>query len=79
MPLTSDRGLCGGINSGIVREIKGYLATKNRSRMRIIPVGEKGSMAMIRPFPDLIKNSISDLGSPCNYPTVMAIADQIQR
>lgn len=79
IPLTSDRGLCGGINSNIVRELKSYAKDKNRSKLRIMPVGEKGSMAMIRPFPDLIKSSISDLGSPCNYPTIMAIADQVQR
>lgn len=79
IPLTSDRGLCGGINSNIVREIKGYVKDKNRSKMRIMPVGEKGSVAMIRPFPDMLKMSISDIGSPCNYPTIMAIADQIQR
>lgn len=79
MPLTSDRGLCGGINSNIVREIKGYMKDKNRSRIKIMPIGEKGSSAMIRPFPDMLKMSISDIGSPCNYPTVMAIADQVQR
>lgn len=79
IPLTSDRGLCGGINSNIVREIKGYMKDKNRSKVRIMPVGEKGSTAMIRPFPDLLKMSISDIGSPCNYPTIMAISDQIQR
>jgi F-type H+-transporting ATPase subunit gamma len=79
IPLTSDRGLCGGINSNIVREIKGYLKDKNRSKVRVMPVGEKGSVAMIRPFPDILKMSISDIGSPCNYPTIMAIADQIQR
>jgi len=75
IPLTSDRGLCGGINSNIVREIKGYVKDKNRSKIRIMPVGEKGSIAMIRPFPDMIKMSISDIGSPCNYPTIMAISD----
>lgn len=79
IPLTSDRGLCGGINSNIVREIKGYVKEKNRSKIKIMPVGEKGSVAMIRPFPDMLKMSISDIGSPCNYPTIMAIADQIQR
>jgi F-type H+-transporting ATPase subunit gamma len=79
IPLTSDRGLCGGINSTIVREIKTYVKDKNRSKMRIMPVGEKGSIAMTRPFPDMIKMSISDIGSPCNYPTIMAISDQIQR
>jgi len=75
VPLTSDRGLCGGINSSIVRELKTYVKDKNRAKLRIMPVGEKGSMAMIRPFPDLIRSSISDIGSPCNYPTIMAIAD----
>jgi len=59
--------------------LKAYVKEKNRSKLRIMPVGEKGSLAMIRPFPDLIRNSISDIGSPCNYPTIMAIADQVQR
>jgi F-type H+-transporting ATPase subunit gamma len=79
VPLSSDKGLCGGINSNIVRELKTYVKDKNRSKIRIMPVGEKGSMAMTRPFPDMIKNSISDIGSPCNFPTVMAISDQIMR
>ena len=79
VPLTSDKGLCGGTNSNIVRELKSYVKDKNRSKIRILPVGEKGSMAMIRPFPDLIKNSISDIGSPCNYPTIMAISDTVSR
>jgi F-type H+-transporting ATPase subunit gamma len=75
VPLSSDRGLCGGINSNIVRELKTYVKTKNRTKLRIFPVGEKGSIAMVRPFPDLIRNSVSDIGSPCNYPTIMAISD----
>jgi len=77
VPLSSDRGLCGAINSSIVREIKAYMKEKNRSRVKIMPVGEKGSIAMIRPFPDLIKNTVSDIPSPCNYPTMMAISDLI--
>ncbi len=75
VPLTSDRGLCGGINSSIVREIKTYVKDKNRSKIRIIPIGEKGSGAMIRPFPDMIKFSITDIPSPRNYAIVMAISD----
>lgn len=77
VPLTSDRGLCGGINSNIVRELKTYAKEKNRSKIRILPVGEKGSIAMTRPFPDLIKSSISDIVTPYNYPTAMALATQI--
>ena len=79
VPLSSDKGLCGGINSNVVRELKTYVKDKNRSKIRIMPVGEKGSLGMIRPFPDLIKNSISDIGSPCNFPTIMGISDTVQR
>lgn len=74
VPLTSDRGLCGGINSNIVRELKAYAKEKNRAKLRILPIGEKGSIAMTRPFPDLIKNSISEIVTPYNYPTAMALA-----
>lgn len=77
VPLSSDKGLCGGINSNIVRELKGYIKDKNRSKLGIFPIGEKGSIAMIRPFPDLIKSTISDIDSPVNYPTAMAITEQI--
>lgn len=77
VPLTSDRGLCGGINSNIVRELKAYAKEKNRAKLRIMPVGEKGTVAMIRPFPDLIKNTISEISTPFNFPTVMALSEQI--
>lgn len=61
VPISSDRGLCGGINSGIVRELKAYVKDKNRGKLKIMPIGEKGSMAMTRPFPDLIRCSISEI------------------
>jgi F0F1-type ATP synthase gamma subunit len=32
---------------------------------------------MVRPFPDLLKTSISQVGTPYNYPTVMAMAVHI--
>jgi len=78
VPITSDRGLCGGINSGIVREIK-YKITHapNRNNFSIVTIGEKGATALMRPFPDLIKASISEIATPLNYPTVGSIAGQI--
>ena len=77
VPLTSDRGLCGAINSNIVRNMKEYVKTKNRSKLRIFPIGEKGSVAMARPFPDMIKTSVSEVTFPFNYFTCMALATQI--
>ena len=62
-----------------MREIKAYLKDKNRSKFKILPIGEKGSAAMMRPFPDLIKFSITDIPSPRNFPLVMAISDEVAR
>ena len=33
VPLSSDRGLCGGINSGIFRYLRAYLANKDHSKV----------------------------------------------
>lgn len=39
VPLTSDKGLCGAINSGIVREVKKILTGANRSKYQIYCIG----------------------------------------
>jgi F-type H+-transporting ATPase subunit gamma len=78
VPITSDRGLCGGINSGIVREIKYKINhSQNRNNFNIFTIGEKGTSALLRPYPDLVKASISEVSTPLNYPTVCAIGQQI--
>lgn len=77
VPLTSDKGLCGGINSNIVREIKQYVKERNRNKVKIFSVGDKGTVAMVRPFPDLMNTSISNVLMPLNYPTCMAISNII--
>ena len=79
VPLSSDKGLCGSINSAIVRELKSYIREKGRNKLKILPIGEKGSLALIRPFPDLIQSTFSELPSPANYPTVMALAEQVAK
>lgn len=76
--ITSDRGLCGGINSGLVRDIKSRIGnTANRNTYTIFSIGEKGTSALLRPYPDLVKHSISEVNTPLNYPTVSSIAQQI--
>ena len=32
---------------------------------------------MVRPFPDILRTSISKIGMPYNYPTIMAMAVNI--
>jgi F0F1-type ATP synthase gamma subunit len=58
VPITSDRGLCGGINSGVIREIKAYLQHKNRKNIGLFVVGEKGAAASYRPFPDIFLENV---------------------
>ena len=59
VPITSDKGLCGAVNSTIVRNIKGMVPDLNRSKTQIFSIGDKGSLGFVRPFPDMLKTSIS--------------------
>lgn len=78
VPLSSDKGLCGAVNSTVVRTVKRIVAESgNRANTKIFSIGDKGSVGMVRPFPDLLKTSISQIGTPYNYPTVMAMAVHI--
>ena len=53
VPVTSDKGLCGGVNSNIVREIKSMVKA-DRSAYKIFVVGDKGSVALSRPMADVM-------------------------
>lgn len=75
--LTSDKGMCGSINSGIIRDVRDYVNTNGRQRKTIFSIGDKGTVGMQRPFPDLLKVGISEISTPYNYPTVMAITEHI--
>jgi F-type H+-transporting ATPase subunit gamma len=76
VPITSDKGLCGGVNSGIVREVK-TMVMPNRQAYRIFVIGEKGTAALIRPFPELLLTSVSELLYPVNFTITSSIAHQI--
>ena len=76
VPITTDKGLCGGINSGIVRKIRSY-TRKDASRFKIFSLGEKGSNALRRPFARIYLGGASDLTYPINYSLSLALADKI--
>jgi len=73
IPITSDKGLCGAINSSIIRMTKRTCLAGNRSKLEIFAVGDKAASGLARPFPDLLKTAITDIATPYNYPSVMAI------
>ncbi len=76
VPVTSDKGLCGAINSTIVKEVKSIIVG-NRSAYKIFVVGEKGSGALLRPAPDLLVHAATELATPMNFATAASIAHRI--
>lgn len=77
VPITSDKGMCGAINSGIFKSVRNYLPGKKRENLQIFSIGMKGTTAFQRPMPDLLKIGISEIKTPYNYPTVMAMSEHI--
>ena len=77
VPITSDKGMCGGVNSGIVRALRDFVNRSDRSKIQVFTIGDKGTTGLQRPMPDLVKTAISDISKPVNYPTVMAVSEHI--
>jgi len=77
VPVTSDKGMCGSINSGIIRNVRDYVGTKDRSKISVFSIGDKGSVGLVRPMGDLIRVGISEISTPYNYPTAMALTENI--
>ena len=76
VPITSDKGLCGGVNSGIVREIKAMVKA-DRNAYQIFSVGDKGSVALSRSMSDIMDNAITHVNSPINFPTGCPLTIQL--
>lgn len=55
VPVTSDKGMCGAINSSIVRLVKKMIESGDRSKYTIFGVGGRGAMGLARPLPDCLK------------------------
>lgn len=78
VPLTSDKGLCGGVNSGIIKAVRDYVLTQpDRSKFQIFAIGDKGTVGLTRPCGDIMRAAISDVSMPINYPTCMAISEHV--
>jgi F-type H+-transporting ATPase subunit gamma len=79
--MTSDRGLCGGFNSSIVRQARRMARDlKNEGKtVKILTVGRKGRDQMRREFAADIVGSIEDVGKPkLTYEAAEKIADRIR-
>lgn len=78
VPFTSDRGLCGSINSGIIREVKSAINNNpNRNQCGLYIIGDKGTNALSRPCGDILIRGVHDLIKPINFSTAASIAHDI--
>ena len=77
---TSDRGLCGGFNSSIVREARRRireLAAAGKT-VKVLCVGRKGRGQLIRDHGGLIVDTIDEVGRPrLGFDDAQAIANRL--
>lgn len=76
IPITSDRGLCGGINSNLIRHLR-EMVNPNREKFQILPIGDKGTQALVRPYPDIFNEALTDLQTPINFYNVATLTEHI--
>ena len=77
---TSDRGLCGGFNSTIVRESRLQIRTLQTAGkdIKILCVGRKARAQLVRDYGTLIVDTIDDVGRPSlGYANAAAISDRL--
>jgi len=81
--MTSDRGLCGGVHSGIGKTVRNELlerqaAGKDISNVKIVCVGDKSKAFLLRIFPDNIMMVGNDIGRrPPSFLDASKIANAI--
>jgi F-type H+-transporting ATPase subunit gamma len=46
VPLTSDKGMCGGVNSGIMRNMRDFVNRSDRSKIQVFCIGDKGATGL---------------------------------
>jgi len=79
VPVTSDKGLCGGINSFISRGVKSCVAKLHAEGKEadIVIIGDKGRGQLRRVHGDLIKRSATEVVSPGNFTLASMLASEI--
>jgi F-type H+-transporting ATPase subunit gamma len=78
--VTSDRGLCGGFNSTIVREARRQIRELRDAgkEVKLLCVGRKGRDNLRRDYRNLIIEEITDIGKPrLSFDDANGIADRV--
>lgn len=79
LPITSDKGLCGGVNSFISRAVRDAVGkiTAQGKECDIVIVGDKGRSQMARSVPDNIVRTVTEVQSPGSFNLAAAIASEV--
>lgn len=80
VPVTSDRGLCGGFNAAILRETRRRIRQlqADGKTVKLFVIGRKGRDILRREFADLIVDSVTDIGRKAvSFPEANDIASRI--
>ena len=81
MPVTADRGLCGGFNSSINRDTTRYVQNleKEGKKVELITIGKKSRDFFNRIMKDKIIENYVDLGATgASYDTALQISNKVQ-
>jgi F-type H+-transporting ATPase subunit gamma len=79
VPFTSDKGLCGGVNTYITRNVKDCVR-KLKAQGKdcdIVIIGDKGRAQLRRDFRESIIRSATDLVPPGNFSLAAALTSEI--
>tara|TARA_Y100000741_G_C18232169_1_gene550241 strand:+ start:493 stop:1386 length:894 start_codon:yes stop_codon:yes gene_type:complete len=82
LPVTADRGLCGGFNSSINRETFKFIQSleKDGKSVKLITVGKKSRDFFNRIMSDKVLDSFADLGSSgAGYDVALEISNKLQK
>ena len=79
VPLTSDKGLCGGINSFITRGVKDAVAklAAQGKECDVVVVGDKGRSQLSRALPEKIVRTATEVVAPGNFNLAAALSSEI--
>mmetsp|Transcript_55285 Transcript_55285/g.83654 ORF Transcript_55285/g.83654 Transcript_55285/m.83654 type:complete len:309 (-) Transcript_55285:62-988(-) len=79
VPMTSDKGLCGGVNSFITRGVRDIYKSLDAQGKEadVVVVGDKGRAQLRRLFGEKITVSATDVISPGNFTLASALATEL--
>ncbi|XP_015783342.1 ATP synthase subunit gamma, mitochondrial [Tetranychus urticae] len=77
--LTSDRGLCGAVHSGVAKKVRAIMASDpNASNIKLVTIGDKAKLMLAKQFKDNVILMFNDFGKrPPTFGDAIEVANSI--